>query len=187
MTGPKPEQKDEKPVSYFVTSFLPHDDAAALVRLGARLNPTVVANPIPHIHITYRSFDGLPHGLFAPLKAVLRDVAAAHQPFDVQLRGGGCFAAGAIWVRVVSPEILALQADVDAALTRVGCPPASHPFVPHVTLGHGAAGFEPPTWLSEVDLPSRISEIYLTTTGHMEYRVALRMKLGETEDDDSEG
>jgi 2'-5' RNA ligase len=180
-TSPRNEQDtaDVKPVSYFVTSFLPMDAAQELVRLGAALPPQVVRNSIPRIHVTWRSFDGLPHGRFLPLKRALREVAAAHSPFQVRVRGGGSFDAGAIWVRLVSPQALALQADVDAALTRVGCPPASHPFIPHVTLGHGPAGTSAPVWLSDIDLETYISEIFLTTTGQTEYRVAVRLPLGE--------
>lgn len=182
-----PDTEAPKTVSYFVTSFLHEEAAADLVRWGERLPCQVTGNPITRIHITWRSFDGLPPGRFADLKAALREVAARHAPFRIRVRGGGCFQAGAVWVRIVSPEALALQADVDEALTRLGCPPASHPFVPHVTLGHGPAGTEAPAWLSDLELETELDALWLTTTGHAEYRVALRLPLGPPSDEDLPG
>lgn len=176
----------DKVISYFVASFVPEEAARVLVSWGERLPADVVRNPATRMHVTYRSFDGMPPGRYAPLRQALRRVAARHPPFTVRIRGGGVFAAGAVWVRMISAEILALQADIDREMALVGCPGASHPFVPHLTLGHGPPGIESPPWLSDVALEFDFDELLLTTTGHKEYRVAVRFPLGvETEDDEA--
>jgi 2'-5' RNA ligase len=168
-------------VSYFVTVFVPEPLASELADEARRLPEGSEPQPADRMHITFRSFDGLPHGLLQPLKDAIRDVASKRPPFRIRLAGGGTFAAGAIWVRAVSDEIDAFQADIDRTLTELGLPAASHPFIAHITLGHGQPGQELPPFVEEIRGEFVAEELLLTTTGAAEYRVVLREPLGPSE------
>jgi 2'-5' RNA ligase len=165
-------------VSYFVASFVPQPNAERLARLARRLPPEIEPHAPEHLHITWRSFDGLPTGRLAPLKIALDQVAARHGPLLLELMGGGVFAAGAVWARICpSPPIRALQADIDRALAELELPPASYPFVPHITLGVGAPGTRLPGYLHDLASQVLIEELVLTTTGSQPYRVVKHFPL----------
>lgn len=73
------------------------------------------------------------------VKAALQPVHAA--PFDLLLSGVGRFPAGSrrpprvLWAGFApQPALLALQAQVAAALTALGFPPDDRPYTPHLTL-----------------------------------------------------
>jgi 2'-5' RNA ligase len=170
---------DRSLVSYFVTSFIPEPKALRLARLAARLPDPIEAHAPGHLHITWRSFDGLPPGTLAPLVASLAAVAQRHAPLSLELLGGGVFAAGAVWARVLpSAPVMALQADIDAALRGLELPPASYPFVPHVTLGVGPTGTRLPAYLHDLATRIVLGELVLTTTGTQPYRVVKHFPLG---------
>ncbi len=165
-------------VSYFVASFVPQPAAGRLARLASRLPADVEPHTPDHLHLTWRSFDGLPPGRLAPLKDALTAVAARHAPLTLELLGAGVFAAGAVWARVLpDPALLALQADIDAALTGLELPPASYPFVPHITLGVGEPGIRVPRLLHDLSTRFVLDEIALTTTGTQPYRVVKHFPL----------
>jgi 2'-5' RNA ligase len=168
-------------VSYFVTTFVPEPLACELEGYAQRLPEGSELQTADRMHITFRSFDGLPHGLLNPLKEAIRELAARWPPFRIQVAGGGSFDAGAIWVRADSPEIYAFQADIDRVLTDLGLPGASHPFIAHVTLGHAPPGNPIPPFVEQIRGEFTADEILLTTTGAAEYRVVLRASLGESE------
>jgi len=165
-------------VSYFVVSFLPPSAAARLARLARRFPASLEPRPQERLHITWRSFDGLPHGHLASLKATLSRVASRHAPFTAELLGAGVFQGGAVWARVCpSGAVCELQADVDTALALEGLPPAAHPFVPHITLGSGPEGTRPPRFLHDLSMRLRLDGFALTSTGSQEYRVVRRYPL----------
>jgi 2'-5' RNA ligase len=165
-------------VSYFVASFVPEPTAGRLARLAARLPPGIEPHAPEHLHITWRSFDGLPAGRLAPLKQALAEVAARHAPLLLELVGGGVFAGGAIWARVLpTTELCALQADIDRALSGLGLPSASYPFVPHITLGVGPPGTRLPGYLHDLASRVAIEQLVLTTTGTQPYRVVKHYPL----------
>ncbi len=73
------------------------------------------------------------------VKAALQPVRAA--PFDLLLSGVGRFPPGSrrpprvLWAGFApQPALLALQAQVAAALTALGFPPENRPYSPHLTL-----------------------------------------------------
>ena len=191
--GKLPPQDDPSPlphrapqhapvISYFVTSFIPEPQASTLAALASRLPPGITPNPASRMHLTYRSFDGLPPGLLQPLKTALRGIAATQAPFTFTISGWGRFAGGALWARgVANPggdyPVMTLQRRFDEALERLGLPAASHEFVPHVTLGQDAAASRAPRWLEGIRLVIPIHSICLTTTGNAEYRVVTRIRL----------
>lgn len=167
-------------VTYFVVSFVPPEAAGRLAALTRRFPKTILPQPPVRMHLTWRSFDGLPPGTLAPLKEALSEVAARHEPLHVELLGGGVFAGGAVWARVSGEPVMALQRAVDQALRRIGLPEASHPFVPHVTLGAGPPGTRTPAFLHDLRMRFSMEEIVLSTTGTTEYRVVRRFPLGAT-------
>ncbi len=172
-------QSEDQVVSYFVASFIPGVTARRLGRLAGRLPAGVEPHTPDHLHITWRSFDGLPHGALAPLKQALADVAAQHPPITLELLGGGVFAAGAVWARVCpEPPVLAFQADIDAALQGLDLPEASYPFAPHITLGVGPPGTRVPPYLHDLSSKVVIDAFALTTTGTQPYRVVRHFELG---------
>ncbi len=166
-------------VSYFVASFMPEPATKRLARLAARLPAPIEPHTPGHLHITWRSFDGLPAGMLRPLEGALADVAARHATLTLELLGGGVFAAGAVWARVLTERpVMALQADIDATLLSLGLPPASYPFVPHITLGVGPAGTRLPGFLHDLSTRIVLDELVLTTTGTQPYRVVKHFPLG---------
>ncbi|MFH1469032.1 MAG: 2'-5' RNA ligase family protein [Pseudomonadota bacterium] len=178
MSGAAGPGAPEAPVSYFVASFLPEDAATRLARLGVRLPPGVAPVPAAHLHLTWRSFEGLPHGLLAPLKEGLAAVATRHGPVRVELLGGGVFPAGAVWARVSpKPAVSALQAEIDTLLRALGLPGAGWPFVPHITLGQGPPGTRTPAVLHDLSARLTLSDFALTTTGQQPYRVVRHFPL----------
>jgi 2'-5' RNA ligase len=170
-------------VSYFVVSFLPDRTAERLAALARCLPGGIAPQTAQRMHLTYRSFDGLPHGLLDPLKQGLSEVALRHKPILATLRGAGAFDAGAVWARVRSGRVCALHVDIDAVLDAIGLPPASHPFVPHVTLGTGPAGAPAPACLDRLWMVTRLDAIALTTTGSAAYRTVRWFPLGRPSDD----
>lgn len=181
-----PHDDDPRPlVSYFVTSFIPEPQATRLAGLSARLGPGVELQEADRMHVTFRSFDGLPPGKLLPLKSALREVARRHEPFDAVIRGFGIFEGGAIYTSLESEALHRLQADIHQALTALGLPAPSHPFLAHVTLAHAQPGSTLPATLVEIEDRFRVDELFLTTTGTIEYRVVMRICLGVPEDDDA--
>lgn len=170
---------DSSLVSYFVASFLPEPSALRLARLAARLPDPIEPHAPGRLHLTWRSFDGLPPGALAPLKAALSGVVERHGPVTLEIVGGGVFAAGAVWARVLpAAPVMALQADIDAALRGLGLPPASYPFVPHVTIGVGPTGTRLPSYLLDLSTRIVLGELVLSTTGTQPYRVVKHFPLG---------
>lgn len=166
-------------VSYFVASFVPDPTARRLGRLASRLPPGVEPHAPDLLHLTWRSFEGLPHGRLAPLKQALAELAARHAPLTVELLGGGVFAGGALWARVCpTPPLLACQADLDATLCSLALPEASYPFVPHVTLGVGPPGTRVPAYLHDLSMRFVLEGFALTTTGAQPYRVVRHFGFG---------
>ncbi len=170
-------------VSYFVVSFLPERTAVRLAALAACLPAGIEPQTAERMHLTYRAFDGLPHGLLEPLKQGLSQVAQRHRPILATLRGAGTFEAGTVWAGVRSRRVLALQADIDALLRDLGLPAASHPFVPHVTLGAGPPARPAPACMHVPRMRVRLDAFALTTTGTAAYRTVRRFPLGRPPDD----
>lgn len=166
-------------VEYFVSTFVPEPASQRLATLARDLGPEVEPMPASRMHITYRSFEGLPPGRLVAVKEAVRQVGARQAPFRALVKGGGSFEGGVVWVGVESDAVWELRRQVDRAFRRLDVPPAKHPFVPHITLGRGPAGVQAPAFLDEISLAFPVEEILLTTTGRAEYRVVLRVPLGE--------
>jgi len=174
-----------KPViSYFVVSFVPEPLASALAGLAQNLAEGFEPQSPERMHITWRSFDGLPSGSLEPLKDALREICQETEPFVAQISGAGEFDLGAVWAAITPTEaITQLQHRIDEAILVLGLPQATHTFVPHITIGHGPAGSQAPAALMNLSHAFAVDEVLLTTTGNQAYRVVVRTRLGEDDED----
>jgi len=106
-----------------------------------------LARSIPHlralkaetIHLTLRFLGEIPDP--QPILAAVEPVVAAHQPFEIELRGLGGFprshSARVVWAGVRKGDLEAgiLVAGLEGALVPLGFPREHRPWHGHVTLG----------------------------------------------------
>jgi 2'-5' RNA ligase len=90
-----------------------------------------------NFHLTLRFIGETGEDVAADIDAALSRLKARR--FTVQLAGIGLFASGerprTLWVGVERhPELVALRDKIEQALIRIGLPPESRKFAPHVTL-----------------------------------------------------
>lgn len=114
--------------------------AAEIARLR-RLGPRVSWVSPPNLHLTLKFLGELPADALAEVGEGLAEAVAGAAPFSLHFGGLGAFPdltrPRVLWVGVDegSPAAQALQARVDAALTRRGFPKEERPFSPHLTIG----------------------------------------------------
>jgi RNA 2',3'-cyclic 3'-phosphodiesterase len=130
-------------------------DAAARTRLHASLEP-LRGRPLPvrwldehALHLTLKFLGDTEGAAVAALGDALRDTARRHAPLTLELTGFGAFPslrrASVLWVGVAPSEpLLALQAEVELALARLGWGREQKPFRPHITVGRVRSGARPP-------------------------------------------
>lgn len=120
----------------------------------------------------------------AALEPQVREVAAAHAPFDLRLQGAGTFvtarAPTVLWLGLggALEALRTLQAALCAA-----CPPAeARPYVPHLTLARAPRpGVLEPlavrlgTFTTD---PFRVEAVTLYESSHHEYRAVFSCPLG---------
>jgi RNA 2',3'-cyclic 3'-phosphodiesterase len=93
-----------------------------------------------NIHLTLR-FMGETHPSTLPqVRSVMDRVGGVHAPIALIAAGLGCFPnmdrPRVVWVGVsVSPELSALNTDIEDAIRRLGFANENRPFAPHLTLG----------------------------------------------------
>ena len=128
----------------FVAILLNDEVRAALAAEIARLRPIgprVGWVAAPNLHLTLRFLGELPPDLLEQVKDALAEAVAGVAPFALHFHGLGAFPGMArprvLWVGVAEggPAAQALQARVEAALTRRGFAREERPFSPHLTLG----------------------------------------------------
>ena len=90
-----------------------------------------------NIHLTLRFIGEVRNDLARDFDAALAQIRAPG--FELVLDGTGSFGRGrrphTVWAGVVKSEpLIRLQAKVEAALVRAGCPPEGRKFSAHVTL-----------------------------------------------------
>lgn len=91
------------------------------------------------LHITLRFFGQVRENVAEDLALELE--RAGNGPFELSLRGAGCFGEGdrinSIWAGVAPSAALSqLAARCEAAARRVGLEPETRNFMPHVTLAY---------------------------------------------------
>ncbi len=119
----------------FVALEIPHNAALSLSLLRGGL-PGARWVEAENYHLTLR-FIGDVEGHVAEEAASALDRLRRH-PFRLGLSGVGIFGSKkphTLWAGVSpSPELHALQADLERSFQRIGLPPDSRKFAPHVTL-----------------------------------------------------
>jgi 2'-5' RNA ligase len=124
----------------FTAIDLPAPVLDTLARLLDRLRPTAHLkwSPIENLHITTKFIGEWPESRRAELESALRSLGS-FEPIPIRLRGLGFFpnpqAPRVFWVGVeAGPDLAELARRTDAALARLGVPPETRPFSPHLTL-----------------------------------------------------
>ena len=120
----------------FLAIVLPEALRAQLADLGRGLPGARRVAP-ENLHLTLRFIGEVDRPQAGDLDAALGQIRAPG--FSLALAGVGCFGAGekvrSIWAGVeTNPDLLGLQAKIEAALRRAGVPPEGRRFKPHVTL-----------------------------------------------------
>jgi 2'-5' RNA ligase len=105
----------------------------------------------PHLHFTLRFLGDISVSQLPGVGDTLREVAGRHRAFPLTVAGLGLFpergAPSVVWlgVREGRAELVALQADLEVALERLGFAKEERPFAPHVTLAR-LRGAPPEPW-----------------------------------------
>lgn len=92
------------------------------------------------LHLTLKFLGDLDEAAAAGLSAGLREAAARHEPFGLDVHGLGSFPAReprVVWAGCGGEvgRLVRLVRDVEACAQAVGVPPEPRPFTAHVTLG----------------------------------------------------
>ena len=150
----------------FVAMLLDDDVRAALGRVQLHLSP-ICADVRwvrqDQLHITVKFLGDVPDGDVAGVSKALERTAAQLAPFELTLKGSGCFpprgAVRIVWAGIEEPEGL-LQRSVEAvesALVEMGFPGERRPFSPHITIGrvkHDTSGGSWRLAVSEFEFPA---------------------------------
>ena len=117
---------------------LPKALAAQLAEAGRGI-PNLRALRAETIHLTIKFIGEVPDP--APIARAVEPVAEAHPPFDMVLKGIGCFPdnrrASVVWVGLDRGDLQAgaLAKGVEEALKPLGIQAERRPFRGHITLG----------------------------------------------------
>jgi RNA 2',3'-cyclic 3'-phosphodiesterase len=101
------------------------------------------------LHLTLRFIGEIEGSEVQRLEDVLRQVAARSTPLRLEISGFGAFPslrrADTFWVGVASgPPLMALQRELDLALSRLGYGRETKPFRPHITVARLQGGARSP-------------------------------------------
>ncbi|WP_405817461.1 RNA 2',3'-cyclic phosphodiesterase [Streptomyces sp. NBC_00838] len=101
-------------------------------------------NRIEDWHITLLFLGELPTETVPPLRPALAALAAAHQPFQLALRGSGNFDNRVLWSGIDGDldRLRTLAADVRTAVSTCGIAFENRPLRPHLTLARARRGDE---------------------------------------------
>jgi RNA 2',3'-cyclic 3'-phosphodiesterase len=99
------------------------------------------------LHLTLRFLGDVEGADIERIESALRAIAAKHGPQQLELGGFGAFPslrrATVLWVGVAAPSLMALQRDVDLAVSRLGYGREDKPFRPHITVARLQGGGRP--------------------------------------------
>jgi 2'-5' RNA ligase len=116
--------------------------AAPVRRLAAALPGEAVTWTAPEqIHLTLNFIGNVEPAAAGLLENAVREACRGGRAFPLRARGLGCFPSPArariLWagLEATGGTLEALKANLDAALARLGCPPETRPFHPHLTIG----------------------------------------------------
>jgi 2'-5' RNA ligase len=128
----------------FIAIKLPehvHGHLKRLQRRLANLDRNVRWTKPEQIHLTLKFLGEVPDDQVADLCAAAADAVAPTPRVDLEIAGTGCFPprgpARVLWVGVQGPPpaLIDCYVRLEQALARLGYPPETRPFKPHLTLG----------------------------------------------------
>lgn len=135
----------------FTALEIPRDAAMSVSLLRGGL-PGARWIDVENYHITLRFFGDVEHHV---ADMIVNELDRIHRPaFQLQLAGVGAFGSKkphSIHVNVAaSPDLAALQAEIERRCQRLGLPPDARKFVPHVTVARlkNAKPGDVAAWLS---------------------------------------
>jgi 2'-5' RNA ligase len=104
--------------------------------------------PPENIHLTLKFLGDIKTETVQQLTHHLPTIVRVHPSFTLNLHGLGVFPGlrhpRVLWVGVQAPAALFdLQRDIESLAQRLGVPPETRPFTPHVTLGRMQTDFGP--------------------------------------------
>jgi 2'-5' RNA ligase len=146
--------------------------------------------PAANLHLTLRFVGSIGEELVEGIAGACRRVAARHAPMEARAVGLGAFPTldrpSVLWVGVSAPpSLVALQADLEAAMVELGCEPETRAYHPHVTAGRvkEGRGSAAELWKGEIDcgsslLPEIIVYESKTRSAGAEYVARARIPLG---------
>ncbi len=104
------------------------------------------------MHLTLKFLGDIPEDSVGTVKALLEKLAVAKRPFPLRLKGTGTFPPGGkmsarvLWAGIEEvPELMELQAAIEAECEKAGFPREERAFHPHLTLARvkSSDGLEP--------------------------------------------
>lgn len=164
----------------FVALNLPADERdrlhAALAPLRDRALPIrwVAADAL---HLTMKFLGEIEGTELNRIDDAVRGVAAKHAPIELRISGFGAFPAirraSIVWVGVQPDrELMALQRDLELAMSRLGYAREQKPFRPHITVGRTRGEARPP------DMERHAGELRYDTKVRVETIDIMRSHLG---------
>jgi RNA 2',3'-cyclic 3'-phosphodiesterase len=146
----------------------------------------------PALHLTLRFLGDVEGADVERIESTLRVVAAKHGPQHLELGGFGAFPslrrATVLWVGVTAaPALMALQRELDVAVSRLGYGREEKPFRPHITVARLQGGARPvdvERAIAEFDYANSVSVATMDLMrshlepGGAQYEALLRLSLG---------
>ncbi|HUF49420.1 MAG TPA: RNA 2',3'-cyclic phosphodiesterase [Longimicrobiales bacterium] len=188
----------------FVALNLPAEERA---RLHAALEP-LRARALPirwtaadALHLTLKFLGEIEGAAVNRIDTALRAVAAQHAPLTLRPGGVGAFPAirraSIVWVGIEPDSaLLALQRDLELALSRLGYAREQKPFRPHITVGRTRGSARAPDIERHASELRYESQVRVATLDLMRshvgangsrYEALLRRTLGETPETEVNG
>ncbi len=130
----------------FIAIELPDAILTEVDNVEARLRPQMPGDAIrwvkaDSIHLTLKFLGQVPSDQLSLIISSLRTAVAPHAPFELEVKGAGCFPnvhrPRVVWVGVQEKghHLHTLQRVVENAIAPLGYPTEIRDFTPHLTLG----------------------------------------------------
>jgi 2'-5' RNA ligase len=135
----------------FVALDIPNETRDALAQLIARLKPKCpMAKWVrpESMHVTLKFIGHTAEENLPDVKTALAEINSP-RPIDMHFRGLGFFPnekhPRVFWCGIdISPNAAPIAAEIDSALEKLGIPPETHAFAPHLTLARLYSHDRPP-------------------------------------------
>lgn len=130
-------------VRSFIAIELPEDVRARIGKVitdAARIGGAIKWVEVHNLHLTLKFLGNIPEERIAQVSTALDAIAAQFMPFEFEVLGIGGFPSlnrpRVLWVgTIATDDLLKLQGQVEAAMTKLGIPREEREFHPHITIG----------------------------------------------------